>query len=202
MIVKFEVSEQVFGLFPNPVLGVVIGSIEEALPALDQRATEMRQKALDDLLASEIEVANIVSHVNVSTWRSAYQAFGVKAKTYKPTHESYIRRLLKDEELPRSINPIVDIYLANQVRHVLPHGGYDASTLAGTVKLDVASAGEEFHPLRGGTESVNSGEIIYRDDVRVLTRRWNYEDNDATKITDETSQFVLVIESPSSEIPV
>jgi DNA/RNA-binding domain of Phe-tRNA-synthetase-like protein len=51
-----------------------------------------------------------------------------------------------------------------------------------------------------GEETTNPGEIVYRDDHRIDTRRWNYRDCDVTQITDGTKHFVLMIEAPSKEI--
>jgi DNA/RNA-binding domain of Phe-tRNA-synthetase-like protein len=80
----------------------------------------------------------------------------------------------------------------------------DTSTLLalrGGLRLDVSPGGERFVPLGGGAEEATSpGEVVYRDDEQVVTRRWNYRDCDATKITDDTRQFILMVEAPSREI--
>jgi DNA/RNA-binding domain of Phe-tRNA-synthetase-like protein len=197
--VRFEVSHSILKLFPNVTIAIVRGEISEIRPGFSEEIAAMRERAADRMKEMCPDQQALVSHVHVAEWRKAYQAFGVKPKTHKPTHEALARRLLKQGTWPE-INPIVDVYLTNQMTHLLPHGGYDAARLQGDLRLDVCSEAETFEPLGGGEESTSAGEVVYRDDARVLTRRWNYRDCDATKITDETRQFLLMIESPSAEI--
>ncbi len=100
-----------------------------------------------------------------------------------------------------SVNPIVDCYLANQVSELIPHGGYDVERLSGCVRLSLSPGGERFEPLGGGEEWTSAGEVVYRDEARILTRRWNYRDCDAAKITTATTKFMLMMESPSPNLP-
>jgi len=84
--------------------------------------------------------------------------------------------------------------------HLLPHGGYDMTTLTGDLRLSISVGDEPFQPL-GSTdasaEKTKKGEIVYRDDVRVLTRAFNHRDCEPTKIADETTEFVIIIEDTS-----
>lgn len=197
---KLTIDESVLEMFPSLTIGLIKGSINRPKPDLSEKIAQLRQDALDRVGDSGLETAKLMELVNISAWRKAYQAFGVKPKTHKPTHEALIRRLLKDRDWPPNINPIVDIYLSNQAIHLLPHGGYDFDELSGEIHLEVSPGDEVFEPLGGGEERVDVGEVIYRDEARVLTRRWNYRDCDATKITESTSNFILMIEAPSDEI--
>ena len=45
------------------------------------------------------------------------------------------------------------------------------------------------------------GEVIYRDDLGVICRRWNWREGERTKITKDTKNAVVVIESIAS-IPI
>lgn len=196
----FSVSPPVLALFPDIFIGVVQGTIEAPRAKVEAAIADLRQEALSHLRACGIDATNLSSHPHVLAWRTAYQRFGVKAKKHNPTHEAFARRLLKDGSWPR-INPIVDVYLTNQLAHLLPHGGYDQTRLTGNLQLSLCQAAERFEPLGGGEETTEPGEVAYRDDVRILTRRWNYRDCDTTKITESTSCFLLMIEAPSQEIP-
>ena len=199
-MMKFSIDDSVSELFPGLTIGVLSGSIGMARPSLEASIAELRAEALDRFHAFALDTANMTANPNIAAWRQAYQRFGAKAKTYKPTHEALARRLLKEGVWP-NINPIVDIYLTNQVAHLLPHGGYDANAITGVVRLSVSEGGEKFDPLGGGEEFTSPREVVYRDDVRILTRRWNYRDCDAAKITRATEKFIMFIESPSEEIP-
>lgn len=196
----FSVSPSVLALFPDISIAVVQGTVEAARPDLAQAIAALRQEALIQLRQSGVDATNLPSHPHVLAWRNAYQLFGVKPKKHTPTHEAFARRLLKEGSWPQ-INPIVDIYLTNQLAHLLPHGGYDQTQLAGNLQLSQCPAPERFEPLGGGEETTEVGEVVYRDDLRILTRRWNYRDCDAAKVTESTSCFLLMIEAPSQDIP-
>jgi len=197
---RLHVAQPVVDLFPAITLGVLTGTI--SAPRGDVRGTvaALRDKASASLLAGAPTVEALAEHPHVSRWREAYRAFGTKPNKHRPTHEALARRLLKDGVWPE-INPIVDVYLTNQIEHLLPHGGYDRAALAGDLALYVSPGNEGFEPLGGGSELTEAGEIVYRDERRVLTRRWNYKDCDATKIEAATSAFLLFIEAPGGIDP-
>ena len=197
---ELSVNSRVKDLFPDLAIGIVSGQIEEPREDLKEQILAMQSKALKELTSRFASVEELAQHPHMRVWREAYQKFGVKPKDYRPTHEALARRLIKQGQWPE-INALVDIYLTNQIEHLLPHGGYDAKSLSGKIILDVCQQPELFHPLGGGEELTNAGELIYRDDARVLTRRWNHRDCETTKITDVTDSFVLFIESPNGEIP-
>jgi DNA/RNA-binding domain of Phe-tRNA-synthetase-like protein len=191
---KLNVSEDVLRLFPRIRLGLLRGSISAPRGDLHGTVNDLRAKALASLNALAPAAEALAEVKNIAVWREAYKTFGAKPTKFRPTHEAMARRLLKDGAWP-DINPIVDIYLTNQIDHLLPHGGYDATTLAGDLSLYVSPGNEPFEPLGGGQEVTEPGEIVYRDQQRVLTRRWNYRDCDATKITELTTDFILMIEA-------
>jgi len=187
------VDKEIVDLFPNLAIGVVVAqevdnaSYPDALSGLlVSRASAVRDRFRDSSLNED---ARIVS------WRDAYRKMGVNPKKHVPTAEAYVGRALKDRPLPK-ISAAVDSYLASELQYLLPTGGYDLDTLRGDITLTAAAGGETFEPLGGGpSEVIEKGEIVYKDDCRVLTRRWNYRDADPTKITSLTKRLVLCTES-------
>ncbi len=200
---KLVIADSVKQLFPNLQIAVISGTLPEApqdSPPLRTAIAQLRESALETLETESGRYEFLSQHPHVAAWRAAYSRFGVKAKRHPPTHEALAKRLLKTGEWP-DINPITDIYLANQVEWLLPHGGYDTNYLSGSITLQTAQAGLEFTPLGSDqSEPVPEGEIIYTDDSRVLTRRWNYRDCDITRLRNDSTQFWLAIESPDSDI--
>jgi DNA/RNA-binding domain of Phe-tRNA-synthetase-like protein len=198
---RFTITERFRRLFPRATIGVVRGEIAGIRPDGSLVIETMRREAQEGLRSLVPDQAALNAHPHIIAWRQAYQAFGARPKDHRPTHEALARRVIRGGELT-AINPIVDVYLANQAVHLLPHGGYNADALTGDLVLDVSPGGERFEPLGGGdVEETFPGEVVYRDALRILTRRWNYRDCDATKITHGTRTFLLMIESPSELIP-
>ena len=191
---RFRVADDVLALFPAPVIGILGGEVASPRPGFPERLRALQEGALARLHAAAPDVESLMAHSNVRIWRQAYQRFGAKPTKFRPTHEAFARRLLKDPAWP-AINPIVDVYLTNQVAHLLPHGGYDRASLDGDLCLGRSPGGEAFAPLGGGEERTERGEVVYRDAGRVLTRRWNHRDSELTRITGETRRPLLFVEA-------
>ena len=135
-------------------------------------------------------------HPFIASWREMYRSFGTKPGDYRPSAEALVRRALKTGGLP-TINTAVDAYNAVSVRHLIPMGGFDLDHVAGDIRLRFSAGGEEFTPLGSDkTELTYVGEVVYADDERILTRRWNYRDCDVTKITEGTRNAVLFADGP------
>ena len=196
---KIELDQTFIDLFPDATVGIIQGRAVSVRPESNGLLTVLRNKALLSLRA-KLGGEGELQHDHIEAWREAYRLFGVNPKKHRPTHESLARRILRDGHWP-TINSVVDVYLANQAEWLLPHGGYDCSKICWPVRLTRSAGNEVFEPLGGGQEVTDPGEVIYRDGNRVLTRRWNCRDCDATKITETTAEFVLMIESPTARIP-
>ena len=113
---------------------------------------------------------------HVEAWREAFGAFGAKPKKTPSSVDALRNRIAKTGELP-SINPVVDIYNAVSVKFALPVGGEDLDTYFGQPRLVRASGTELFDTARDGTdvvETVDPGEVIWRDDRGATCRRWNW----------------------------
>lgn len=191
------IAEEVAGRYPHLRIGVLIGKgvtvqrkTDELEKLKQEKVAELRQKYDSD---------NLISNPSIAAWRRTYRSFGVKPKRYRPTAEALLRRLIKGEEIP-IINTVVDSYLVVETEYLLPIGGYDLDRISGDIKLRVSPGGEAFQPL-GSTqgETTNEGEIIYSDNTRVLTRKWNFRDCDATKITLNTKTIGLFTEAAEED---
>lgn len=134
-------------------------------------------------------------HPHISSWRAAFSGFGAKPSRYPSSAEALMSRVLKGQELPR-INVLVDLYNAVSVRHVVPLGGEDADRLEGALRLAVATGGEPFDPRGDGSdlEHPSHGEIVWRDDLGVTCRRWNWRQGRRTQITDVTTRAFFVFD--------
>jgi len=139
-------------------------------------------------------------HPFIASWRDMYRSFGTKAGDYRPSAEALARRALKEGALPR-INAAVDAYNAVSLRHLVPMGGFDLDRVRGDIVLRYSEGGEEFIPLGpAAAEETYPGEVVYADNARILTRRWNYRDCEETKITVDTVNLAMFVDG-SPAIP-
>lgn len=191
---RFRISPRFFEKFPEAWVGVLVAR------DLDNRGEEgalvdLVRAAQEDLL-ERIHGGVLTEHPRIACWREAYRAFGAKPKKHPSSIESLARRSLKGEPL-RSINKLVDLYNTISLRHLLPAGGEDLEKVQGDIELTLAGDGEAPVRLLGEREerAPRAGEVIYRDEVGSICRRWNWKEAERTKLTEETRHAVLVIES-------
>ena len=195
---KFDITG-VLADYPGIHIGLLVGrGMENTLqiPELYQL-----QKNAIKIAKEQIGDKPPTQHPYIASWRELYRSFGTKPGDYRPSAEALIRRCLKEEKLPR-INNAVDLYNIVSVENIIPMGGFDLDNVEGNIYLRYSQGNESFIPLGPGKlEETYEGEVVYADNTRILTRRWNYRDADATKITEETRSLVMFLDA-SPEIPL
>ncbi|WP_342375550.1 phenylalanine--tRNA ligase beta subunit-related protein [Myxococcus stipitatus] len=136
----------------------------------------------------------------IAAWQEAYQRFGVNPKKARPSAEALLRRVVNGNPVPW-INKAVNAYLFAELFYLLPVGGYTLGRLQGDLQLRLSPGDEPFTPI-GGTEveQTSAGEVVYADDARVLTRRWNFRDCDHAKVEADSRDIILFVEAPSAAV--
>ena len=191
---KLVIADTIFDEFPELILGVVIlHNIDnsQSMPEI----TEMLREA-ESALAGKFGGTPVIEHPYIATWREAYRKFGAKPKDYPSSVENLTRRVLNGAAIGH-INNLVSLYNTVSLRHILPVGGEDVDKIVGDVLLTRAGNDEPAVFLLGEKEAraPRAGEIIYTDQVGAICRRWNWKEADRTKLTQETTDAFLVIES-------
>lgn len=132
---------------------------------------------------------------HIAQWMAAYRDFGAKPKRTSPSALALLRRV--EAGLPR-IDPITDLYNAISIRYRLPLGGEDFAAYAGAPRLVLASGAEPFDTIDQGEPIIDHptpGEVIWRDDVGVTCRRWNWRQGVRTRILPTTQTAIFLLEA-------
>ena len=190
---KFKIDHKIFEKFPSLTIGVVIcknlnnsGTQEEVQKEIREQENNIRAKYNTETLSQTPKI---------DVWRKTYSAFGAKPKENKSSVENLYRLVLQGVNL-RHINKLVDIYNFISLKHMVPVGGEDINKIEGDVILTFAEPNEPAVLLLGDKESrpPHAGEVIYKDNISAICRRWNWREADRTKFTEETKKCFLVIE--------
>jgi DNA/RNA-binding domain of Phe-tRNA-synthetase-like protein len=188
---KILIDDKLFDLFPDMQIGIV------HLKGLDN---SINQESGIYLRESEKQVRkkwsghSVLEMPEIADWRKAYKTLGVKKGT-RVSLESLLKRVLKENEIP-SINPLVDYYNATSLQNIFPCGGEDLDQTKGDIRLTFAKGSESFKQIGSDVdEPPEIDEVIYKDDLGCLCRRWNWREADRTKLTEETKNAILVVES-------
>ncbi|MFD5768595.1 B3/4 domain-containing protein [Streptomyces sp. NPDC127049] len=195
MPLKLTVSDEVRALVPGfthlaiEARGLVNGPSDATSSALLDEAAAR--------LAARLDGRTPDQDPHVAAWRAAYTAFGAKPSRTRNSAEALARRASADGGLPR-INRLVDAYNAISVAHLIPVGGEDLNRIEGGMRLVRATGEEEFVTVQGGQETVEHpepGEIVWCDERGVTCRRWNWRQGPRTRIDDDTTDAVFLLES-------
>ncbi|MBI4039070.1 hypothetical protein HY384_03885 [Candidatus Daviesbacteria bacterium] len=193
---KFKINPKIFEEFDKPVIGVIIAKSinnkdnDPEISKLIREAETAQRKKLSGI--------DISTHSHITPWREAYRKFGSKPRDFRCSAEALSRVVLRGSEI-RKINPLVDLYNLISIKYILPVGAEDLDKMEGDLKLTFADGTEDYIPLgEEENDPPKPGEVIYRDDLGVICRRWNWREGDRTKITGETKNAVAVIESIAS----
>jgi len=114
----------------------------------------------------------------IAAWRAVFSEFGSKPSRYPSSAESLLARALKGDPLPR-INALVDTYNAVSLSHVIPVGGEDLDAVEGDLRLT----------------REDDGEVVWRDDLGVTCRRWNWRQGERTRLTEATTRAFFVFDA-------
>lgn len=130
----------------------------------------------------------------IAVWRQAFLGFGIKPREARSSVEALVRRI--EAGLPR-IDRLTDVYNAVSVRHLVPIGGEDLAGYVGHARLVVATGDESFDTVADGEPTMQTaapGEIVWRDDIGVTCRRWNWRQCVRTRLGGTTTGALFIID--------
>ena len=194
---QFVIEEEIFARFSDVAVAVIAArGICNAVGEDEATAIAALLRDAQASIPQRIEASEVTSHPYIAPWREAYRQFGAKPKKYPSSIENLVRRVLKGQMIG-SVNPLVDLYNVISLRHLLPIGGEDLDAMQGNLQLTVAGEDEAPVKLLGEAEAraPYADEVIYKDDIGTVCRRWNWKEAERTKLTPQTTNAVLVVES-------
>ena len=131
----------------------------------------------------------------IAAWREAFLGFGVKPRVARSSVEALIRRV--DAGLPR-IDRLTDLYNAVSVEHLVPVGGENLDHYVGAPRLVRATGDEPFDTVADGqpvTATADPGEVLWRDDLGVTCRRWNWRQCVRTRLDGSTTTILFIVDA-------
>jgi len=184
-----SLANEILERYPGVEIGYLIARV--VVTKTDPFVEGLKRSLSEHLQNCGINATNFAVHPRIACWRTLYEEeFHVKAKTYRSSIESLLRRIVTGKGIWNICN-IVDLYNCCSALSLLPMGGYDLSKVSGNIEIRYAREGELFLGL-GEKIPVEAkpNQIIYADDKRVMCWLWNHKDSAATCI-DENSEYVI-----------
>ena len=137
------------------------------------------------------------AEAHLSDWDNVFKAFGAKPKRTPCSAAALRKRVLKDGSL-QPLDPVVDIYNAISIRYAIPVGGENLAAYRGEPRLAIARGDEPFDTLKSAepvVEYPEPGEVIWRDDIGVTCRRWNWRQGVRTRLDSGAHTMWFILES-------
>lgn len=189
---KFVVYEEVFRALPDYCVGVVVA--EEIDNTKSNETIKVLYKNQMQKTMEILQNVNLKESPALLPYRQAMQAVGINPNKYPSSIEAMLKRVQKGHLLP-SINPAVDLSNLVSMKYLLPMGSHDMDALTGNIAVRFSRESDVFLPLgESEEESVEAGDLVYCDEMRIRTRRWIWRQSDVGKITEDTRRIFFPID--------
>lgn len=189
---RYVVAPEVWHSYPDLKTGLVMAAgvrNGDASPGVEALLADAEAS-----LKAEVVPEALSQHPHVAAWRRAYSAFGVTPSQYRNAAEAVARHVLRRGSAPR-VNAAVDLGNACSLRCLLPVAVWDVDSVDGDMIIRFARGDEPFTDLASQDVSYPApGEVIYGDDRRALSRRWNWRGALETVATPESANVLFTVE--------
>jgi DNA/RNA-binding domain of Phe-tRNA-synthetase-like protein len=186
---RFSVAPEVFALAPSYRRRTLFAMGSQA--SADERLiAEWLGDAVNAVRAT-YGSDDVPLNSTVAQWRSVFRDTGVNPGKFRSSLEATLRRAVDGQLKPLGL-ALVDVGTIATLRHLVPIGVHvlDELPLAELI-LAPASGREIFEPLEGPVQAPEAGEIVYKCEDRVLTRRWVWRQGRYGSVT-TTSRMVAI----------
>ncbi len=167
--------------------------VVEAAPVIDTLVGERALARACAALGTD-EAPWALEHL--AAWDQVFKGFGAKPARTPCSAQALRKRVLRDGVLP-AIDPVVDLYNAISIEYAIPVGGEDLAAYVGTPRLVIADGSECFDTLKEGLpiqEAPAPGEVVWRDDLGVTCRRWNWRQGIRTRLSLSSPRMWFILE--------
>ena len=171
-----------------------LSMLVEAAPLVHPQVGEA---ALTRACAEVMAGGPVWAQAHLDAWSEVFKRFGAKPKRTPCSADALRKRVLRDGVMA-AIDPVVDLYNAISLRYAIPVGGENLAAYAGAPRLVIAEGTERFDMMKDGhvaEESPEPGEVVWRDDLGVTCRRWNWRQGVRTRLSATDSQMWFIPES-------
>ena len=193
VLARAFVDEAVFALRPD--YRALLIAVDGLVPGPSDAESEALLQAAETAAATALAGQSVIERPHVAAWREAYQAFGAKPNRTRNSLDALLRRI--PTGLPR-VNRLTDLYNAISVLHEIPVGGENLTQYQGAPALIRATGQEPFDTTSNGEtiiEHPEPGEVVWSDDGGVTCRRWNWRQGRRTRLTDNTTSALFILDA-------
>jgi len=183
---NIKISNKILEACPQLKLAVLICEVKnaETSPAL-WNEMELEIQRITATYSSE----EINKRPEIAATRKIYKLLGKDPNRYRPSAEALCRRIIRGIPIYK-VSTLVDIINIVSIRSGFSIGGFDITKIQGNIELGIGTNSDEFEAIGRGLLNVE-GLPLYRDEVGGIGTPTS--DNERTKISDDTTQLLMII---------
>lgn len=158
--------------------------VEDSPPYLKGKLRYFQETRFFDL-----EDQTIGEIPEIKEWRQIFKTLGKSPSRYRPSAESLLRRVQKQQYL-HDLHSAADLNNFFSLKHAIPIGLYDLEKIQGNVKLGIGNAHETFEGLNGRENSAENL-LIARDQIGPFGSP--FVDSVRTAVTENTTSALQIV---------
>jgi DNA/RNA-binding domain of Phe-tRNA-synthetase-like protein len=189
---QVTISPEIKTTCPELTLALISCEVQNG-PTTEAFWAEMEEEVAR--IKSTFQLDEINKRIAIAATRRVYKALGKDPNRYRPSAEALCRRIVRDIPVYR-VSLLVDIINLVSIRSGFSIGGFDLTKIQGDLRLGVGTADDEFEAIGRGQLNIE-GLPVYRDTVGGIGTPTS--DNERTKISDNTSQLLMIINGYSGK---
>ena len=187
---KIEISAEIREACPNLKLAIIRCEVLNSATS-DDFWQEMEAEILR--IKARFSIEEINKRPSIAATRQAYKVLGKDPNRYRPSAEALCRRIVREIQIYK-VSTLVDIINLVSIRSGFSIGGFDADKIQGNIVLGVGTNEDEFEAIGRGLLNVE-GLPLYRDTTGGIGTPTS--DNERTKISDSTTNLLMIINAYS-----
>lgn len=154
----------------------------------DERIKQLSETVVEKI-QSELTMESVSQKPTIKATKEAYRKLGKDPSRYRPSAEALTRRIVKGKGL-YWINNIVDLLNLISLESGFSIGGYDADKIDGAIEFGIGKENEPYRAIGRGELNIENLPL-FRDDKGAFGSPTS--DSIRTMVTDQTSQFLMII---------
>lgn len=186
----FSHASDIWAHHPELVPGALV------VQGVNRHAAVGEQVARFSAIAAARLAANAEGELpEIKAWRATFSVMGLKPTKYRCAAEALLRRLRKENELPR-LHPLVDLCNAISAAFAIPIAVFDINKISGDLEVRYASGTENYETFSGEVEHPEPDEIIFADKAgSAHARRWTNRQSSLSAVSPGTTSALIVAEA-------
>jgi DNA/RNA-binding domain of Phe-tRNA-synthetase-like protein len=183
---KIEISSKIREACPQLALAIITCEVKNQDTSSEfgcELETEIHR------IETTYVLDEIKKRPEIAATRKIYKALGKDPNRYRPSAEALCRRILRNIPIYK-VSTLVDIINLVSIQSGFSIGGFDLDKIQGNIELGVGTNKDEFEAIGRGLLNVE-GLPLYRDERGGIGTPTS--DNERTKISEGTSQLLMII---------